>query len=282
MVKQIKKLRKAKAVTVLGGKLSNTTKPINPSGGKNTVNIDTDHVSDHDKKILQVRALLDAREQARKNSNFITSDKLRDELTKLGVYVQDQGGDSGPSGWRFLDGSSKQLSSKISNVSTKPIQSTEKLKDILKSKDVTAKTIKTDKMKSPSSSSSAEQDRIKAALSKVTGISDGRFNIQGVTIKDLKVGTGKEAVRGSRVKVHYEGRLKSNNLIFDASKKPFVFSIGRGEVIRGWDIGVCGMKVGGKRELDIPPEKAYGRSGAPPTIPPNATLLFDVTLLEVK
>lgn len=128
---------------------------------------------------------------------------------------------------------------------------------------------------------SAEQQRIKAALAAVTDTGGAR-NVQGVTVKDIKVGTGAEAHRGRRVSVHYVGKLKTNGRIFDQSKKPFQFGLGFGEVIAGWDIGVNGMKVGGKRNLEIPPQLAYGKSGAPPTIPPNSTLVFDVQLLGVK
>eukprot|EP01034_Spumella_vulgaris_P028250 gene28249-35079_t len=113
--------------------------------------------------------------------------------------------------------------------------------------------------------------------------SDGPENKQGVLIEELEIGTGKQqAVTGKRIKVHYIGRLKANNKMFDSSlKKPFVFLLGRSQVIKGWDIGCEGMFVGGKRRLTIPPEKAYGRAGAPPSIPSNATLVFEVTLLEV-
>lgn len=105
--------------------------------------------------------------------------------------------------------------------------------------------------------------------------------MQGVKIEDLKVGNGPVAQSGHRIKVHYVGKL-TNGKTFDAcTKKPFPFRLGKGEVIRGWDIGCEGMKIGGKRRLTIPPEKAYGKAGAPPTIPGNATLVFEVTLLEV-
>ena len=101
---------------------------------------------------------------------------------------------------------------------------------------------------------------------------------------DEKVGTGAEAKEGSAVKVHYTGTLK-NGTKFDSSRdrnEPFGFTIGKGEVIRGWDKGVTGMKVGGKRKLTIPSDLAYGDKGSPPKIPPKATLLFDIELLEVK
>ncbi len=129
-----------------------------------------------------------------------------------------------------------------------------------------------------------EQQRNRAVLDAVLGVNNGSGtrNVQGMLVTDNVVGTGAVASRGNRVKVHYVGKLKSNGRVFDKSKKPFSFTIGRGEVIRGWDLGVDGMKVGGKRNLIIPATLAYGKSGAPPTIPPNATLVFDVALIEVR
>ncbi len=101
---------------------------------------------------------------------------------------------------------------------------------------------------------------------------------------DLKVGTGAEAKKGQRVKVHYTGTLTDGKK-FDSSVdrgQPFTFSLGAGEVIKGWDEGVAGMKVGGKRKLTIPYNLAYGEAGRPPSIPPKATLLFDVELLGIE
>lgn len=105
----------------------------------------------------------------------------------------------------------------------------------------------------------------------------------GVQITDLKVGSGVEAKPGKKVQVYYEGRLKQTNKIFDSSKQGsgFKFGLGRGEVIKGWDIGVVGMKVGGKRRIVCPPNVAYGQKGSPPVIPPNSTLVFDVELKNV-
>jgi len=100
--------------------------------------------------------------------------------------------------------------------------------------------------------------------------------------KDLIVGTGKEAKKGSTVYVNYVGDLW-NGTEFDSSWKrnePFLFVIGTGEVISGWDKGVVGMKVGGRRELKIPPEEAYGKTGNAPKIPPNESLIFVVDLLK--
>src|SRR5688572_10240845 len=101
---------------------------------------------------------------------------------------------------------------------------------------------------------------------------------------DLVVGQGDEAKSGKRVSVHYTGTL-TNGKKFDSSLdrgKPFSFTLGAGEVIKGWDQGVAGMKVGGKRKLTIPPDLGYGARGAGGgLIPPNATLVFEVELLEV-
>ena len=101
--------------------------------------------------------------------------------------------------------------------------------------------------------------------------------------EDLTVGTGAEAKDGDKVKVNYTGRLLKTNFTFDTSvgKKPFDFQLGKGGVIKGWDIGVVGMKVGGKRKLTIPSKLGYGDSGSPPKIPGKATLVFDVELLSV-
>jgi FKBP-type peptidyl-prolyl cis-trans isomerase FkpA len=106
----------------------------------------------------------------------------------------------------------------------------------------------------------------------------------GLVIDDVKVGTGAEAKAGQTVTVHYTGWL-TNGTKFDSSKdrnEPFTFHLGAGEVIKGWDEGVQGMKVGGVRMLTIPPSLGYGAQGAGGVIPPNATLKFEVELLGVK
>jgi len=103
-------------------------------------------------------------------------------------------------------------------------------------------------------------------------------------IEDSKVGTGAEAVAGKSVTVHYTGWL-TNGTKFDSSKdrgQPFSFQLGAGQVIKGWDQGVAGMKVGGVRKLTIPASLGYGANGAGGLIPPNATLVFEVELLGVN
>ena len=106
----------------------------------------------------------------------------------------------------------------------------------------------------------------------------------GLIIEDLEVGSGDTAAKGSHVTVHYTGWLTDGRK-FDSSKDrndPFRFPLGAGHVIRGWDEGVQGMQVGGRRKLTIPPELGYGARGAGGVIPPNATLVFEVELLAVN
>ena len=104
----------------------------------------------------------------------------------------------------------------------------------------------------------------------------------GLEYEDTVCGEGDEAARGDIVEVHYTGTLDDGEE-FDSSVggEPFQFELGGGDVIQGWDEGVAGMRVGGTRELTIPPELGYGESGYPPVIPPNATLHFEIELLDV-
>jgi FKBP-type peptidyl-prolyl cis-trans isomerase len=117
---------------------------------------------------------------------------------------------------------------------------------------------------------------------KVTG--NPTRTVSGLEYWDIKVGTGKTAERGKTAIVNYTGWLTSGKQ-FDSSigREPFpVEDLGNAPVIKGWNEGIIGMKVGGKRQLRIPPDLAYGTNGYPPVIPQNATLIFDVELLDVK
>lgn len=103
--------------------------------------------------------------------------------------------------------------------------------------------------------------------------------------EDQVVGQGPVAEQGDRVEVHYTGRLLENGKKFDSSRdrdQPFPFTLGAGDVIKGWDQGVVGMRVGGKRKLTIPADLAYGKAGSPPKIPPDAALVFDVELVRIE
>jgi peptidylprolyl isomerase len=138
---------------------------------------------------------------------------------------------------------------------------------------------------SPAQSAPAKKPAAKPAASgptKVTG--EPTKTASGLEYWDIKVGTGAAAQTGQHVKVDYTGWLTDGKK-FDSSVgtgKPFELMLGAGQVIKGWDEGIVGMKVGGKRQLRIPPDLAYGAKGYPGVIPPSATLIFDVQLLDVK
>lgn len=109
--------------------------------------------------------------------------------------------------------------------------------------------------------------------------------VETLQIEDLQVGAGAEAQTGKQVSVHYTGWLAEGGTKFDSSLdrgKPFSFQLGAGDVIKGWDQGVVGMKVGGKRRLTIPQHLGYGRRGFADLIPPRAALIFEVELLAVR
>lgn len=105
--------------------------------------------------------------------------------------------------------------------------------------------------------------------------------VKTLDTEDILVGTGATAEAGRRVRMSYVGRLLDGTEFDRSRRRPFEFQLGAGEVIAGWDRGIQGMRVGGKRRLVIPAELGYGERGMPPTIPPNATLVFDVELLDV-
>lgn len=116
-----------------------------------------------------------------------------------------------------------------------------------------------------------------------TEIGKSETTKSGLKYETLKAGDGAEAKKGQKVSVHYVGKLEDGNK-FDSSRdrgQPFPFKLGAGEVIKGWDEGVAGMKVGEKRKLTIPPDLAYGDRGFPGAIPPKATLIFEVELMKV-
>lgn len=119
---------------------------------------------------------------------------------------------------------------------------------------------------------------------KTSGFGSEEGGVDVVQSEDILEGDGEDVKSGDTISVHYTGTLLDGTK-FDSSldrNEPFSFTLGAGEVIAGWDQGIVGMRVGGKRKLTIPPDLAYGQTGAGSQIPPNATLVFEVELLEVK
>merc|ERR1712212_928092 len=145
---------------------------------------------------------------------------------------------------------------------------------------------KTPKAESKGENKSAKTPKDKAAkdAAATPGKTPKRTLKGGVQVEELKEGSGPEVKAGNMVGMYYEGKLSSNNKQFDAqtSGKPFKFKLGAGQVIKGWDVGVMGMKVGGKRRLTVPAAMAYGKEGSPPDIPPHSTLVFEVDCKFVK
>ena len=272
-----------------------SSKSVKPKSAKLTSAEVNEKLDDRSQRIVAVRVLMKQREDARKGNDFGKSDQIRDKLSeKYGVIVKDQVG--GPSGWKFTDGSTRKLATgaeipeeakkkrtREEDSKTAPGSGSKKQKQNDRARDEAGNNKKA-KANAKSAIGAPETQKNKKVLEGILGPSGpGIRTIQGVLIEDIKIGDGKFAESGKRCKMGYVGKLKSNGKMFDASgNKPFTFRLGRSEVIRGWDIGVNGMKEGGKRRLTIPPEKAYGKAGAPPTIPGQATLVFDITLVEVK
>jgi peptidylprolyl isomerase len=143
-------------------------------------------------------------------------------------------------------------------------------------------TASADESSSASAASSSQLAQASALGGELVAAKE-RVTESGLRITDLAIGDGPEARSGQTVVVNYRGTLE-NGREFDSSygRGPFSFPLGAGRVIRGWDEGVAGMQVGGKRRLVIPPDLAYGQRGAGGVIPPNATLIFEVELLEIR
>lgn len=137
---------------------------------------------------------------------------------------------------------------------------------------------------SPSTTATAKTSSPASDVKPAAAAGSSVRTVQGITIDDRKIGTGPAAKKNSTLSMRYIGKLESNGKVFDSNKsgKPFSFKLGSGEVIKGWDIGLEGMQNGGERRVTIPANLAYGKKGAPPDIPPNAVLRFDVKCVGVK
>jgi FKBP-type peptidyl-prolyl cis-trans isomerase len=116
---------------------------------------------------------------------------------------------------------------------------------------------------------------------KVTGPVSGAVPGTGLIVEDLQVGTGPAAMAGDTLTIFFTGTLEDGTPFDASTRRPFIFVIGRGIVIRGLDLGLLGMRAGGHRRITIPPALGYGAAGYPPVVPPDATLIFDVDLVTL-
>jgi FKBP-type peptidyl-prolyl cis-trans isomerase len=235
-------------------------------------------------KVLQVKRIVKERDVARKNADYGKSDTLRNRLEKdYNVEIIDQR--EGPSGWKFKDGTSNKLPPGTTLPASSSSQRKKRSRDEESEEPKESKKGKVSHDGKRSAIVSQEMERNRSMLNTLSSITQNpsKKTVQGVVIEEIKAGNGSRTSQiGDRLQVQYVGRLQKNNKIFDSSKKPFQFRLGRHEVISGWEIGCQGMKIGEQRKLTIPPEKGYGKSGSPPVIPSNATLVFDVTLVGIK
>jgi FK506-binding nuclear protein len=187
----------------------------------------------------------------------------------------------------------QQKKEKKDAVAEKPQQPTKKEQQQTKKdqqqtkKDDSAKTSPAAEKKSDKPAAKQNEKKLPPtpAVSSPEATSTKKTLPSGIVIEDVVRGNGPRAKNGKKCTMRYIGRLAKNGKVFDSNTgggKPFTFKLGQGEVIKGWDLGVQGMNVGGTRKLTIPANLAYGSRGAKPDIPPNAVLEFEVKLLEVK
>ncbi|KAL1310925.1 hypothetical protein AAFC00_001150 [Neodothiora populina] len=176
---------------------------------------------------------------------------------------------------------SKKQAKKLKNNEGKPVAA--ETKDDAPSSDKKKVQFAKNLEQGPTGSPAATPAAKKAAEKPKNGATLGPKTVQGVTIDDKKLGSGPAAKRGDRVGMRYIGKLQKDGKVFDSNKKgkPFSFKLGTGEVIKGWDIGIAGMSVGGERRITVPAHLAYGGKSLP-GIPSNSTLVFDVKCLEIK
>jgi len=220
---------------------------------------------------VSVEDLIREREAARRNKDFARADALREQITALGLELQDT---------PVLKGAK----STVKNVSEAYdiLQAQGKLStggDYVADETDEDQDDDDDDDDDNESEGEVEEDEEEEQVEDA-GPTE-RMLAKGVLISDLKIGKGPIVKNGHPTHVAYVGRLASNGHVFDKSPggKPFTFVLGFGEVIKGWDIGVVGMRRGGKRRIVCPPGAAYGERGSPPAIPRNAALEFEVTVV---
>jgi len=204
-----------------------------------------------------VAALMKCRDEARANKNWAVADAIRDHLQNLGYGVQDVSGAKQAS--ELVKDASKRLK-KQRKKERRAAAAAQRLEEERKERQVVEMRRKLEKAKEDAPAAGSKPRKL----------------ARGVTITDLVIGQGKELSKGRSAKVSYRGTL-DDGTVFDQSSK-FTFQLGVGEVIKGWDIGMVGMKKGGKRKIVCPPGAAYGKRKIP-GIPPNSTLTFVVTAL---
>ena len=228
-----------------------------------------------------VSSLQKRRDEARARKDWATADALRDRITALGYKVQDRKIAEGASSTLKLT-ASERLAAKQAKKERQLAAATEGggSSDDSESLDVSGDDDDDgdeSQEEGDLSEEDSQEEETKPAPKPKKSESKKKTLAGGVLIEDLVVGTGPEVQPRAKTYVQYVGRLASNGKEFDRSGgKPFGFRLGRGEVIKGWDLGVVGMRKGGKRRITCPPKAAYGSQGQP-GIPPNSTLVFDVT-----
>ena len=236
-----------------------------------------------------VVAMVAERTQKRKTSQWSDADKLRNKLHALGVVLNDKKEDTT---WSWAasieEPASKKAKTTTDDEGENGKQGIEKNKKEMEADKTVIKSVETKKVATKEVSKKVSE--IKGVPKTVSEIKEVPKKVSGgVIIEDVVVGTGNECKKGSRVKMNYTGRLIKKDgkpgKQFDSNQNthaPFSFKLGAGAVIKGWDVGVSGMKQGGKRILIIPAPMAYGSKGVPGTIPSNATLHFEVKLLSFR
>lgn len=229
---------------------------------------------------LDPQVLLRGRVEARAAGDWVKADQFRDQLEGLGFAVQEEKG--GTSRLINLAAAERRKSKKLfkHKQREKEAGAAKVKRQAVRAQKETERLRKEAKMKAKR----AKREAKKEAGSKEHEPEREQTELRmGVSIEDLVVGRGKMAEDRCKVKVQYVGKLEDGGVFDRSGRKPFAFRLGRGEVIKGWDIGVMGMKVGGKRRIVCPPKAAYGSRAMPGgggkvDIPANATLIFEVTL----